>query len=386
MGEGRDTALAARHAELSARMGPFAGWNMPLHYGSILDEASHVRASSGLFDLCHMGRLRLTGADHVEVVDHIVTCAVDTLKVGRIRYGMLTREDGTTIDDILVYREPDSIFLCVNAGNLHRDVAWIESKIAGTGTTLTDLSESHAMLALQGPTSVDVVRPLCAEDPDAIKYYGFASMTVAGVEDTLISRTGYTGEDGYELVFPMDRVVEVFDRLLETGTPLGLRPIGLAARDTLRLEAGMPLYGHEIDDETTPVEAGLMFGVSKRFDFIGGPAIREVHENGPARRLIGFVAEGPRVPRQGTPIVAGDRTVGEVRSGTRSPTLGASIGTGYVEAPMASNDVPLALDLRSARIAVERRELPFYRREDGPKATRPKKPAAAQELTEESNP
>jgi len=361
----RDTALATRHEGLSARMGPFAGWRMPLHYGSILDEASHVRASAGLFDLCHMGRLRLSGPDCIAVTDRLVTCAVDTLKLGRIRYGLLTREDGTTIDDVLVYREPESIFLCVNAGNLARDVAWIEAHLAGTETRLHDLSTSHAMLALQGPRSVDIVRALCSGDPGAIKYYGFGSMTVADVADTMISRTGYTGEDGFELVFPMDRVAEVFDRLMEHGTSLGLRPIGLAARDTLRLEAGMPLYGHELDDATTPVEAGLMFAVSKRFDFIGGPAIQAIHERGPDRQLIGFVAEGPRVPRQGTPILAGDEVVGEVRSGTRSPTLGASIGTGYVETAKVSTALPLALELRSARVPVEPVKLPFYHRENG---------------------
>lgn len=359
----RDTVLASRHAALGARMGPFAGWQMPLHYGSILEEAAHVRRAAGLFDLCHMGRLRITGDDHVAWMDRLVTCDVPTLKEGRIRYGLLTREDGTIIDDILVYREAGSIFLCVNAGNLTRDVAWLESHAAGTGVVVDDLSESLAMLAVQGPTSVPVIRQLTDGDPGKIGYYGFATMTLCDLPGTMISRTGYTGEDGFELVFPMQEAERVFGQILEAGAAHGLAPTGLAARDTLRLEAGMPLYGHEIDDSTTPVEAGLMFAVAKSFGFLGGEAIRALHENGTPRRLVGFVAEGPRVPRQGTPIMDGDVAVGEVRSGTRSPTLGASIGTGYVTTAKSSTGTRLALDLRTSRTPVELCALPFYRRE-----------------------
>jgi aminomethyltransferase len=356
------TPLAAAHERRGARMVNFSGYWMPIQYTSILEEARHVRRRAGLFDLCHMGRVRLRGADAVAFADRLVTCDVATLAIGAIRYGLLTREDGTILDDVLVYREPDSVFVCINAGNRNRDLAWLRTHAAGTSVEVEDLSNDLAMIAIQGPESVAVVRALAGKDPGTLKYYRFFSAPFAGLEDVMISRTGYTGEDGFEFYFDAGRAEEVFERMLESGAPNGLAPIGLGARDTLRLEAGMPLYGHEIDDTTTPYEAGLMWAVKPSREFIGGAAITDLESAPPRRRLVGFTCADKRVPRQGYAILADDESVGDVRSGTFSPVLGTNIGTAYVAATALDAARPLHLDLRGQRAPIEITALPFYRR------------------------
>jgi len=356
------TPLSAAHERRNARMVNFSGFWMPVLYTSILDEARTVRTRAGLFDLCHMGRVRVTGADPVGFVDRLVSCDVRTLKVGHIRYGLMMREDATIIDDVLVYREPESIFICINAGNRNRDLAWIRSHSIGTGNTIEDLSDSLAMIAIQGPQSVAVMRPLCSADPGALKYYGFGSMTFCDLADTMVSRTGYTGEDGFEVYVPIAAAEAVWERMLESGAALGLTPIGLGARDTLRLEAGMPLYSHEIDDSTTPYEAQLMWAVKKSFDHIGGEELKAQTNAPPTRRLVGFTCADKRVPRTGYGIFDGDAPVGEVRSGTFSPVRDTNIGTAYVTHEALESGRPLALDLRGQRAPIQIVDLPFYRR------------------------
>ncbi|MBL8765901.1 MAG: glycine cleavage system aminomethyltransferase GcvT [Planctomycetes bacterium] len=355
------TPLTSEHENARAQIVNFSGWAMPVHYTSILEEARHVRRAVGLFDLCHMGRVRLSGDGYADLVDRLVTCKTRNMKTGVIRYAMLTREDGTTIDDVLVYREADSIFLCINAGNRNRDLAWLRTHAAGTNVVVDDLSDRLAMIALQGPKSVDVARKLCGGDPGAVKYYGFTMTTFCGMPDIMVSRTGYTGEDGYEFYFPAERAVDVWRKLLEVGAPEGLRPIGLGARDTLRLEAGMPLFGHEIDDTTTPLEADLMWAVDLEKDFVGAGAIRDLAARGTPRRLVGFKLAGKRVPRFGYVVFDGELAIGEVRSGTYSPTLETNIGTAYVGTASAGKK-HLSLDLRGSREAIEIVPLPFYRR------------------------
>lgn len=356
------TPLSAEHEKVGGRMVNFSGFWMPVQYTSIVEEAKTVRSKAGLFDLCHMGRVRIHGKDALSRVERMATCDVSTLKVGAIRYGMLTREDGTIIDDILVYREPETIFLCINAGNRNRDLAWLNANCAGTDARVEDLSESLAMIAIQGPRSVEVVRKLAKDDPGSIKYYGFFRTRFAGIDDVMVSRTGYTGEDGFEFYFEASQAPRVWNELLAAGKEFGVTPIGLGARDTLRLEAGMPLYGHEIDDTTTPFEAGLMWAVKKSFAFIGGDAIRECAERGVHRRLIGFTCADKRVPRAGYAILDGEAVTGDVRSGTFSPTLGKNIGTAYVGLASLEAGRPLALDLRGQRAPIEITPLPFYRR------------------------
>ncbi len=358
-----DTPLAAEHDRLRARMADFAGFRMPIVYTSVLEEAKHVRNAAGLFDLCHMGRVYVRGPGHVEWIDRLVTCDVTGLVPGRIRYGLLVRENGTTIDDVLVYREEECVILCVNASNRHRDLAWLETHAAGTEVEIDDASERLGMIAIQGPRSVDICRRLCAGDPGDLRYYRFFRASFAGVDDVLVSRTGYTGEDGFEFFLPAEAVVDAWCRLLEAGDEDVLRPIGLAARDTLRLEAGMPLYGHEIDDETTPIEAGLEFAVSRKFDFLGGEVLRRQMKDGTSRRLIGFTCGGRRIPRQHCAIVAGDEPVGDVRSGTFSPTLETNIGTAFITSSDATRESSLSVDLRGDRVPIEVVPLPFYRRE-----------------------
>lgn len=356
------TALAAEHERLGAHLVNFAGFLMPVHYTSILDEARTVRHKAGLFDLCHMGRVRIRGRDHLETVGRLVTCDVDSMKIGQIRYALMTREDGTIIDDVLVYREPESTFLCINAGNRHRDLAWLRTHAAGTDSTVDDASQALAMIAIQGPRSVAIVRRLTRDDPGQLGYYRFFSTRLLDMDDVMVSRTGYTGEDGFEFYFPVERAVETWNALLEAGRGDGLSPIGLGARDTLRLEAGMPLYGHEIDDSTSPIEAGLAWAVGKSNTFVGCEAIRELLRRGTSRKLVGFTCGGRRVPRYGYALIDADQPCGEVRSGTLSPTLGKNIGTAYVASELAEPGRQLALDLRGERVTVEICDLPFYRR------------------------
>lgn len=357
------TPLSSLHEALGARMVPFAGYWMPIQYTSILDEARHVRKASGLFDLCHMGRFWLQGDDVIEQVDRLVTSNIRSMKDGMIRYGLLTREDGTIIDDILAYREPDGIFLCVNAANRARDLAWIQTHLAGTGTEVRDLSDDLAMIAIQGPASVEVARHVCAEDPGALGYYRLKRTKVLDDDGVMVSRTGYTGEDGFEFYVPTASAEALWKALTEAGGEGEVLPIGLGARDTLRLEAGMPLYGHEIDDSTTPIEAGLGWAIDKSYGFVGGDAIRQVAEEGASRRLVGFICEGKRVAREGYPVLCGDDVVSDVRSGTQSPTLDRPIGTAYLPSTIPSTGAALAVDCRGTRAPIEIVDLPFYKRD-----------------------
>lgn len=356
------TPLSAAHEKLKARMVNFSGFWMPVQYTSILDEARTVRRAAGLFDLCHMGRVRVSGPGASSFVDRLVSCDVKTLAVGQIRYGLMMREDATIIDDVLVYREPETIFVCINAGNRNRDLAWIRSHAIGVDCEVHDLSDSLAMIAIQGPNSVAVMKPLCDGDPSALKYYRFASMRFCDVPETMVSRTGYTGEDGFEVYVPADRAEAIWNRMLEAGAAHGLAPIGLGARDTLRLEAGMPLYGHEIDDSTTPHEAGLMWAVKKDFACIGGDELAALTRRPLSRRLVGFTCADKRVPRQGYAILDRDIPVGEVRSGTFSPVRETNIGTAYVTSASLQSGASLALDLRGQRAPIQIVDLPFYRR------------------------
>ncbi|HKX46501.1 MAG TPA: glycine cleavage system aminomethyltransferase GcvT, partial [Planctomycetota bacterium] len=257
------TPLHAVHAALGARLVDFAGWHMPLQYGPILDEVRTVRERGGLFDLGHMGRFRVTGRDAVALCDRVATNRVEKIPQGAIRYALFCDEAGDPLDDLLVYRGADEVFLVVNASNTERDLAWIRGHAQGFDAAVEDQTASLSMLALQGRISEAVLQPLVAGlDLATLGYYRFGFGTVCGLRDVRVSRTGYTGEDGFELYLPPAETERVWHALLESGRPHGLAPIGLGARDTLRLEAGMPLYGHELGPGLNPIEAGLGFGVS----------------------------------------------------------------------------------------------------------------------------
>ncbi len=361
----KESPLHRIHLELGARMVEFGGWHMPLQYGSILEEGRIVRTACGLFDLSHMGRFQVLGREAVRLVDRVCTNHCARVGAGGIRYALLCREDGHPLDDLLFYRDEEGVYLVVNAANSERDLSWIRAHAGGLAAEVRDLTVQSSMLALQGPRSQEILARVTRDvDLSAIKYYRFARGTVAGLSGTRISRTGYTGEDGFELYLPRDEGARVWREVLEAGRDLGLAPIGLGARDILRLEAGMALYGHEIDEESNPLEAGLAFAIAftpEKGDFIGRAALERMRGELRAR-LVGITTDGPRVPRQGQELFQGSQRVGRIASGGVSPTLGTNIGSAYVRLGLDREGTELELDVRGKRQACRVRELPFYSR------------------------
>ncbi len=351
------------HVSLGARMVEFAGYSMPVLYKDISSEHHAVRKQAGLFDLSHMGRVYFRGTDAMKLAIAIQTQDPVPMKPGRIRYGLLGMWDGGILDDILIAREESGFMLVVNAGNRDRDVAWFKEQAAGLNVTVDDATDRLAMIAIQGPKAVDIMLALGLPGAKDIGYYRFSQLPHPGGAID-VWRTGYTGEDGFELIFDASRGKAMWEAAMAIGTPLGLIPCGLGCRDTLRLEAGMPLYGHEIDRGTNPYEAGLEFGVSSTTPSIAATALKAIREAGVLRRLVGLEVSGPRVPREGCGVFAGTIQVGEVRSGTKSPTLEKNIATAMVLAGYATSDVPLTVDIRGNRVAATRTAIPFYRRPD----------------------
>lgn len=366
----KKTPLHSVHVELGARMVEFGGWDMPVQYASILAEGRTVRAASGLFDLSHMGRFEVHGRDAVALVDRVCTNHCARMPVGSIRYSLLCRQDGRALDDLLIYREEEGVYLVVNAANTERDLAWIRTQARGLAAEVRDTTAGTAMLALQGPRSEEILAPLVRGlDLGSLRYYRFGFGEVAGLPRTRISRTGYTGEDGFELYLPAGEGVRVWHELMERGGPLGLRPIGLGARDILRLEAGMVLFGHEIAEDTNPREAGVEFALAltpEKGDFIGRAGLERLAQARHAR-LVGLTTEGPRVPRQGLELFQGAERVGHVVSGGVSPTLGRNIGSAYVRLGLDREGVALELDVRGKRQPARVCELPFFSRTRKPK-------------------
>ncbi|MHC4846596.1 MAG: glycine cleavage system aminomethyltransferase GcvT [Planctomycetota bacterium] len=360
----RRTPLTDLHEAAGARLVDFSGFLMPVQYDGILDEVRRVRTQAGIFDLCHMGRCRITGERRLEAAQYLVHVNVEKMKQGAIKYSFFARDDGTTMDDVLIYRDEDEVFFCINAGNRDRDLAWMREVAGRYDAVLDDQSDELAMIAIQGPASAATMAPLCSGDVAGLKYYNFYRGTVCDVP-AMISRTGYTGEDGYEIYFEAAKAPEIWNAILESGKDAGVAPIGLAARDTLRLEAGMALYGHELDDTTNPAEAGIVTKLLKHTnDFSGRAAIESMIVAGPTRRLIGFTTDSKRVPRQGYDLCLPDdgEKVGEVCSGSPSPTLGTNIGTAYVRTEHAVDGGELEMDIRGQRHAVRLQSLPFYKR------------------------
>ncbi|MFN0242772.1 MAG: glycine cleavage system aminomethyltransferase GcvT [Planctomycetota bacterium] len=361
----KETPLHGEHQTLGAKLVEFGGWHMPVQYGPILDEVRTVRNQVGLFDLSHMGRVRITGPDRVKLVDRIATNFCAKIPLGAIRYSLFCKDDGNPIDDLLVYRSEDEVFLVVNASNTDVDLQWMREHARGFDVKIEDQTDDLAMIALQGPESQAVLQDLVQDlDLASVGYYRFAYGTLCGLPNTRVSRTGYTGEDGFELYIPAREAVRVWRAVLANGRPRGLAPIGLGARDTLRLEAGMPLYGHEIDATHNPIEAGLAFGVSfhaDKGDWIGRAALERAQKN-PKRALVGVTTDGPRVPRQGYKLFRGGRELGEVVSGSVSPTIGTNIATGYVPVGEGKPGDELEIDIKGKRQPARFRALPFFSR------------------------
>ncbi len=364
----RPTPLHEVHQSLGAVLTDFAGWLMPLRYGSESAEHRAVRTAAGLFDLSHMGEVLVTGPQAAEALDYALVGHLSAVEPGRARYTMMCAPDGGVLDDLIVYRLGREEFLVVaNAANTGPVARELGSRAAGFDAAVADRSEHYALVAVQGPRSEAVVAGLTDADLGALRYYAGLPATVAG-HAALVARTGYTGEDGFELFVAPGDAVHLWEALMAAGRPLGLVPAGLAARDTLRLEAGMPLYGHELTAELTPFDAGLgrVVKFGKPGDFVGRAALEAAAAAPPRRRLIGLVAQGRRVPRHGYPVVLRDgadsgKVVGEVTSGAPSQTLGRPIAMAYVsgDTPTAA---PLAVDIRSSHEPVDVVDLPFYRR------------------------
>jgi aminomethyltransferase len=358
------TALDARHRALGARMIPFAGWEMPVQYRGLVEEHNAVRTAAGLFDLSHMGELFITGKDAAAALDYALVTAPGRLAVGRAHYSMICDETGGVLDDLIVYRLGDTRYMVVpNASNAATVAAALEERLASFDAALDDASMRTSLVAIQGPRAAEILQPFVDVDIKTIKYYSGTQTTACGVP-AILARTGYTGEDGFELFVAWDDAVRVWDTLLEAGAARGLVPAGLGARDTLRLEAGMPLYGNELDRNTTPFEAGLgrLVSFAKSGDFVGRAALERAKDH-PRKTLVGLKINGRGIARIGYPVYlpAAATACGTITSGTASPTLGFAIAMGYV--PVQDNGArTLEVGIRDQRASAEVVPMPFYRR------------------------
>jgi aminomethyltransferase len=355
------TPLHGEHVELDARIVPFGGFAMPVQYAEgIRAEHQAVRSAAGMFDLSHMGEMRVRGDEAVEFVSRVTTNDPAALDVGQAQYSVMCLEDGGIVDDLVVYRLGELDFrMVVNAANIAKDREHLLEHAADFDVDLTDESEEVALVAVQGPRAQEVVGPLSSEPLEPVGYYRFVTGEVAGV-GAVISRTGYTGEDGFELYVDAPDAPGLWRTLLESGASRGLKPAGLGARDTLRLEMGYALYGQDIDEETTPLEAGLGWLVKlEKGEFVGRDALRRQDEAGVERRLRGFRLTERGFPREGYPVLYGGEEVGPVRSGTVSPSLEEGIGTVYLP-PGAEPGEDVSVAIRDREVAGEVAETPFY--------------------------
>ena len=360
----RKTPLNARHRASHARMVPYAGWDMPVEYSGITAEHLAVRTSAGVFDVSHMGEIEIAGKDALTAVQRISSNDASRLKTGQIQYSGLLTPEGTFVDDMLVMRmAPNHFMLVVNAGNAAKDYAWVAEQIKPAGdAAAVDTSSRYALIAIQGPASREVLQPLTGVDLADLKYYWFANGEVANARAT-ISRTGYTGEDGFEIFVPPNTADRVWQALLEAGRSAEVIPCGLGARDTLRLEAAMRLYGNDIDESTTALEADLGWTVGwKKSGFIGEDRLREQKEKGTGRKLVGFEMVDRGIARHGYPVLAGDKRIGVVTSGTQTPFLKKAIGMAYVPTELATPGTELTIDVRGRASAARVVSLPFYKR------------------------
>ena len=356
----RRTTLHEIHTSLKAKMVPFAGWEMPVQYGSILAEARAVRSGSGIFDVSHMGRLVISGPEAHLLMDLVVTADASNLRPGRARYAMICNEAGGIVDDVIFYRQDDAHYLLVcNASNREQVISWLrhwsEEKLLDA--TVEDRTEATAMIAIQGPAASAILKPLGDAELSSMRPFTGAEGHVAS-KRAYVGRTGYTGEDGFEIILAARDGPDVWRTLMDQGAV----PCGLGARDVLRLEAGLALHGNDIDTSITPLEAGLERYVRLDKQFIGVEALRRQKESGVKDRLVGLVVNGKSVARAGYPILIQATPVGEVTSGTSSPTLDMSIAMGYVLVEFASPGRKLAVDIRGRVTPAEIVPLPFYSR------------------------
>ncbi len=357
----KKTALYDRHVAMGAKMVPFAGYIMPVQYSGIIEEHMNVRHNVGAFDVSHMGEFELTGSDAEKWLNRMTTNNVAKLEVGQIHYSAMLYDDGGVVDDLLVYRFEDRYMLVVNASNLEKDYQWLEDHLSGD-VELKDISDEITLIAIQGPKAEQLVLELADSAVDEIVYYHYREGKVASVP-AIISRTGYTGEDGFELYVRREYSEQLWDTLFEAGEKYNIKPTGLGARDSLRLEVCFRLYGNDMDQSTNPIEAGLGWIVKskKKGGFIGKEAVLKAKAE-PKRKLVGFELKGKGIARQHFEVYVGDQKVGEVASGGYSPIQEKVVGLAYVALPYDVTGTALEIDVRGRRIPAEVVSTPFYNR------------------------
>jgi aminomethyltransferase len=350
------TPLFETHRRLGAKLVEFGGWEMPIQYTSIIEEHQTVRSSVGIFDVSHMGEIEITGPNALDLVQKLITNDASTLKDYQVLYSPMCYESGGTVDDLLVYKLPDRFLLVVNAANTEKDFAWAQQNAKGFSVTVKNVSDDYGQIAIQGPKAEEFLQPFVESSLKDLRYY-WATQAQMLSHTVLLSRTGYTGEDGFEIYAEPKVIVTLWDELVRAGA----KPIGLGARDTLRFEAGMPLYGHELDEKTTPVEAGLGWTVKEKdSEYNGKKILLAQKRQGTAKKLVGLKMLEPGVPRQGYKIFADGREVGAVTSGMFAPTVNAFLAMGFV----SSDILPTALieiEIRGQRKRAQLTKLPFYR-------------------------
>ncbi|HOR01442.1 MAG TPA: glycine cleavage system aminomethyltransferase GcvT [Anaerolineae bacterium] len=357
----RKTELYARHEALKGRIIDFAGWMLPVQYPTGPIEEHHtVRKAAGLFDIDHMAQLVVKGPDALAYLQYVTTTDVSKMVMGEARYSPVCYEDGGVVDDVFIYRLPDRYFVAINASNAEKDTRWFKAHIGRFQVTVENVADETYMLALQGPKAEAILQQLTPAKLSEMPYHRGVESTVAGVP-TLIGRTGYTGEDGFELYFPCEKATLLWDRIMEAGAPHAIKPIGLAARDSLRFEAKMPLYGQEIGPNLNPIEAGLGWAVAfGKGEFIGRNALLKIRLEGPKRKLVGLEMIERSVPRHGYPIVVGGQAVGEVTTGMFAPTVGRYIALAYVPADMTAIGTEVGVQIRNEVKRAKVVETPFY--------------------------
>jgi aminomethyltransferase len=359
----KNTALTQVHEALGAKMVPFAGFNMPVQYEGVIAEHETVRNAVGVFDVSHMGEFLLSGPDALDLIQRVTTNDASTLTIGRAQYSCLPNGNGGIVDDLIVYRiKEEEYLLVVNASNIEKDWNWISSHNT-KNVTMRNLSDDYSLLAIQGPKAVEAMQSLTSVDLSAIKYYHFEVGPFAGIDHVIISATGYTGSGGFEIYCKNSEVKQVWDKVFEAGAAFGIKPIGLAARDTLRLEMGFCLYGNDIDDTTSPLEAGLGWITKFTKDFVDADRLKAEKEAGVSRKLIGFELIDRGIPRHDYRILdANGNVIGKVTSGTQGPSVKKAIGMGYVNTEFAAPDSEIFIEIRDKGVAAKVVKMPFYQK------------------------
>lgn len=359
----KNTALSHIHENLGAKMVPFAGYNMPVQYEGVNAEHETVRTAVGVFDVSHMGEFLLTGENALALIQKVSSNDASTLEVGKAQYSCLPNNNGGIVDDLIIYKiKEEQYLLVVNASNIEKDWNWIKSH-NDLGVDMKDLSEDYSLLAIQGPKAVEAMQSLTSVDLSQIKYYHFEVADFAGIEHVIISATGYTGSGGFEIYCKNNEVEHIWNKVFEAGASFGIKPIGLAARDTLRLEMGFCLYGNDINDTTSPLEAGLGWITKFTKDFVNSENLKIQKETGVTRKLVGFEMVERGIPRHDYEIVDADgNVIGIVTSGTQAPSLGIAIGMGYVTTKFSTPDSEIYIRIRNKDIKAKVVKMPFYKK------------------------